>query len=149
MELIRRLRCCKPVDNLLNPLHFQIFPFRIFREICVIYGLSISGWQTSLDFFHVGLTSPLYLHSREGWRGEGGRNASSTYGCPGLRCTFSAIFVIWGFGVPTLVCKLPTIFVIEVSQFEIRDESLIGLFGSERREGQRVELRKLSFKRHR
>ena len=35
-----------------------------------------------------------------------------------------------------LVCKLPTIFVIEVSQFEIRDESLIGLFGSERREGQ-------------
>ena len=129
-------------------MHFQIFPFRIFREICVIYGLSISGWQTSLDFFHVGLTSPLYLHSREGWRGRGGE-ASSTYGCPGLRCKFSAIFVILDLGVPTLGCKLPTIFVIEVSQFEIRDESLIGLFGSERGEGQRVELRKLSFKRHR
>ena len=126
-------------------MHFQIFPFRIFREICVIYGLSISGWQTSLDFFHVGLTSPLYLHSREGWRGK----ASSTYGCPGLRCKFSAIFVILDLGGPTLGCKLPTIFVIEVSQFEIRDESLIGLFGSERREGQRVEFRKLSFKRHR
>ena len=148
MELFRRLRCCKPVDNLLNPLHSQIFPFRIFWQICVIYGLSISGWQTSLDFFHVGLTSPLYLHSREGWRGRGGE-ASSTYGCPGLRCKFSAIFVILDLGVPTLGCKLPTIFVIEVSQFEIRDESLIGLFGSERGEGQRVELRKLSFKRHR
>ena len=83
-----------------------------------------------------------------GMEREGGE-ASSTYGCPGLRCKFSAIFVILDLGVPTLGCKLPTIFVIEVSQFEIRDESLIGLFGSERREGQRVELRKLSFKRHR
>ena len=134
MEFFRRLRCCKPVDNLLNPLHSQIFPFRIFWQICVIYGLSISGWQTSLDFFHVGLTSPLYLHSREGWGGRGGE-ASSTYGCPSLRCKFSAIFVILDLGVPTLGCKLPTIFVIEVSQFEIRDESLIGLFGSERGEG--------------
>ena len=88
------------------------------------------------------------ISSFPGGMGRGGE-ASSTYGCPGLRCKFSVIFLIWDLGEPTLGCKLPTIFVIEVSQFEIRDESLIGLFGSEPREGQRVELRKLSFKRHR
>ena len=124
-------------QNLFFYLHFifQNFAFPDFAgDLCHLWIINF-GWQTSLDFFHVGLTSPLYLHSREGWGGRGGK-ASSTYGCPGLRCKFSAIFVIWDLGEPTLGCKLPTIFVIEVSQFEIRDESLIGLFGSERGEGQ-------------